>query len=268
MWLVKLSLVLAGIYAALILVAYFLQSWLIFPAGLVSGGSNLASSARIFNLNTPDGEHIVLVQIPPSRTPTEQRPLLLGFGGNAWNAEAVALLLHQIFPEHDVAAAHYRGYGPSSGRPSSKALFDDARLVFDHLASENATNTVAVGFSIGASVAVELAASRPLKGLVLVTPFYSLKELAATHYPWLPVRLLLSHRMEAASTLRGLDVPVALITARNDTIVPEIRSAPVREAVTDLRADYIIEAVGHNDIYDNLRFITALQKSVDAVVRD
>lgn len=251
MWLVKLSLILAGIYAALVLVAYFFQSWLIFPAGLAGRSSNLVSSARISKLNTPDRSQIVLVQIPPSRTPTEQRPIILGFGGNAWNAEAVALLLHQIFPEHGIAAAHYRGYGPSGGRPSSKVLFDDARLVLDHLASEKATDTVAIGFSIGASVAVDLAASRALKGLVLVTPFDSLKELAATHYPWLPVRLLLSHSMEAASTLRGLDVPVALITARNDTVVPESRSAPVREAVTDLRADYIIEAVGHNDIYGN-----------------
>ena len=117
-------------------------------------------------------------------------------------------------------------------------------------------------------MAVDLAASRTLKGLVLVTPFDSLKELAATHYPWLPVRQLLNRRMETASTLRALNVPVALITARNDTIVPQSRSAPVREAATNLRADHTIEAVGHNDIYGNPRFVAALQDSVDAVLRD
>ncbi len=268
MLLLKLILAIVGTYAAFVLAAYFLQTWLIFPSGLTGGGSNLPSNARIIELETPDGEQIVLVRIPPSRVPTEQHPLLIGFGGNAWNAEAVALMLHQIFPEHEVAAAHYRGYGPSSGRPSSKALFDDARLVFDHLVSENVTDIVVIGLSIGASVAVELAASRPLKGLVLVTPFDSLKELAATHYPWLPVRLLLSHRMEAAATLRGLDIPVALIVAGNDTIVPEVRSMPVREAATDLRADFVIETVGHNDIYDNSQFVTVLRNSVDAIDQD
>ena len=58
------------------------------------------------------------------------------------------------------------------------------------------------------------------------------------------------------------------ITARNDTIVPEIRSAPVREAAANLQADYTIEAVGHNDIYGNPKFAAALKDSVDAVVRD
>jgi uncharacterized protein len=38
-------------------------------------------------------------------------------GGNAWNAEAMVLTLHALFPHRDVVAFHYRGYAPSSGRP-------------------------------------------------------------------------------------------------------------------------------------------------------
>jgi pimeloyl-ACP methyl ester carboxylesterase len=147
-------------------------------------------------------------------------------------------------------------------------LFDDAPRAYDHLIEESTAGIVAIGFSLGASVAVELAATRPLEGVVLVTPFDSLRKLAATHYPWLPVRLLLRHRMEAADTLRGLDVPAAIITAGNDAVVPKARSATFRDVATDLRAEFIIDDVGHNDIYGSSEFIVALQNSVTAVAND
>ncbi len=271
MWLFKLALVAIGLYAAVAGLAYFMQSWLIFPAGLAAGVGDLPAHARNFELETGDGERIVVVRIAPSRPPAEPHPVLLGFGGNAWNAEAMANLLHRIFPEHEIIAQHYRGYGPSTGRPSAKALFADARRVYDHLGAKNnvdndsAKGIIAIGFSLGASVAVDLAAARKLQGLVLVTPFDSLKEMAASNYPWLPVRLLLRHHMEAAATLRGLDVPLALITAANDTVVPRTRSAPFRQAAGDLRADIVIEGAGHNDIYDRSDFVSALRQGVDAV---
>ncbi|WP_169054331.1 alpha/beta hydrolase [Nitratireductor sp. XY-223] len=263
----KIAIALAGVYAAIVVAAYFLQTQLIFPAGLV-GRSAPPPGGRNVELTTSDGETVVLIRLSPVGAETGERPVLLGFGGNAWSADAVAELLHRIFPEYEIAAMHYRGYGPSSGRPSAKALFEDAALAFDHLSRQSQAGVVAVGFSIGASVAVDLAASRPLKGLVLATPFDSLKELAATHYPWLPVRLLLRHRMESAATLRALTLPVAIITADNDTVVPAPRSKPVREAAADLRADTVIAGAGHNDIYERAEFVAALRQSVEAVSND
>lgn len=264
MWLLKLTLALAGLYALVAAVAYVLQTWLIFPAGLAVFGPELPAGARRVELATKDGEHVVLVRLPAGRSTAEPRPLLLGFGGNAWNADALALMLSQVFPEHEVAALHYRGYGPSSGRPSAAALFDDARRAYDHLAGEAEAGIVSVGLSVGAAVAVDLAATRPLQGIVLVTPFDSLKELAAHHYPWLPVRLLLRHRMETAETLRGLDVPAAVIMAENDVVIPATRSAPVREAARNLRKDITI-ASGHNDLYGHPDFADALRSSMAAV---
>jgi len=268
MWLLKLILMLTGLYSAVVGIAYLIQSWLIFPTGPTGSVSDLPPQSRYIELESEDGEHIVLVRIPPNQTSSEPRPLLLGFGGNAWNADAVAIMLHQIFPEYEVVAQHYRGYGPSSERPSARILFDDAQRSYDHLIKASTAGIVAIGFSLGASVAVELAATRSLQGIVLVTPFDSLKELAATHYPWLPVRLLLRHRMEAAATLRGLDVPTAIITAGNDVIVPKARSEAFRRVPTDLSADFTIDAVGHNDIYGSSKFKVALQNSVSAVARD
>ncbi len=266
MWLLKLTLAVAGLYAVFVAVVYVLQSWLIFPAGLAAFGPDLPAGARHVELATEDGERVVLVRLPAGQA-AEPRPLLLGFGGNAWNADALALMLHQLFPEHEVAALHYRGYAPSSGSPSAAALFEDSRRAHDHLASDAKAGIVAIGLSVGAAVAVDLATARPLRGIVMVTPFDSLRELAAHHYPWLPVRLLLRHRMEAAEALRDLDVPTAVITAENDTIVPAARSASLRAAARDLRS-HIAIAAGHNDLYGHPDFAGALRASVAAVMRD
>ncbi|WP_051505514.1 alpha/beta hydrolase [Mesorhizobium sp. WSM2561] len=267
MWLLKLTLAVAGLYAVIVAVVYALQSWLIFPAGLAASGPDLPAGVRHVELATEDGERVVLVRLPGRQAPAEPRPLLLGFAGNAWNADALALMLHQLFPEHEVAALHYRGYAPSSGSPSAAALLDDARRAHDHLAGDAKAGIVAVGLSIGAAVAADLATARPLRGIIMVTPFDSLRELAAHHYPWLPVRLLLRHRIETAETLRNLDVPTAVITAENDTIVPAARSAPLREAARDLRS-HIAIAAGHNDLYGHPDFAGALRASVAAVTRD
>ncbi|WP_419913651.1 alpha/beta hydrolase [Hoeflea sp.] len=267
MWIVKVIIALATFYTAVIVAAYFLQTHLIFPAGLVGQGGAPPGS-RTVQLATEDGENVVLVRVAPAAGEIAERPVLLGFGGNAWSANTMATVLHQIFPDHEIAALHYRGYGPSSGRPSSKALFADAALAYDHLAGKSQNGVVAVGFSIGASVAVDLAAKRELEGLVLVTPFDSLKELAAAHYPWLPVRPLLRHHMESAETLGKLALPVAIITAENDDVVPAKRSKPLREAAADLRSDIVIGGTGHNDIYYIGEFAEALRKSVAAVSGD
>ncbi len=266
MWILKLVLALAGCYALIVGAAYFLQTALIFPAGMVGGGSGLPPGGRHVTLETGDGERVVLVRIPPRKRAPGPLPLLLAFAGNAWNADTAGDLLHTIFPEYQIAVLHYRGYGPSSGRPSAEALISDAGLAYDHLAAEAANGIVAIGFSIGTAVTIELGAKRKLSGAVLVTPLDSLKELAATHYPWLPVRWLLRHRLEPAATLRGLDLPVAIITAGQDTVIPAARSAPVREAAKDLRADITIQGAGHNTIYERHACASALREGLVAVL--
>ncbi len=57
--------------------------------------------------------------------------MILGFGGNAWNGERRRGISSRLYPEAHVVAFHYRGYRPSTGRPSADALIADAPIVFD-----------------------------------------------------------------------------------------------------------------------------------------
>src|SRR3989304_394312 len=68
---------------------------------------------------------------------------------------------------------------------------------------------VAMGRSLGSGVAVHLAAHRQLAGVILVSPYDSVRALAQSIYPWLPVGLLLKHPFDSMS--RAGDLAVALL---------------------------------------------------------
>ena len=77
------------------------------------------------------------------------------------------------------------------------------------------------GESLGAAVAVGLAVERPPAALVLRSPFTSLADVAAVHYPWLPVRRLLLDRYPSIERIGSVRVPVMVIAGDRDDIVPE-----------------------------------------------
>jgi dienelactone hydrolase len=264
MWLFLLAFA-AALYSAVIAALYFAQTWLLFPATLVAGQIPLPASAQRLEVGAPGGDSLIGVRIPALTGTAEDRPLVLGFGGNAWNADTMALYLHGLVPDCDVVTFHYRGYRPSTGRPSADALLSDALLIFDHLQQILAPErVVTVGFSIGSGPAAYLAQQRTLAGLILVTPFDSLQALARDLYWWAPVGLLLRHRMPVIDFVRGAPTPTALITASEDRIVPAGRSAPLRGAIRNLVLDRTIPA-GHNDLYDQRSFADAFRAALAAI---
>ncbi len=90
-WLALLALVPAALYAAAVAAMYLAQTWLLFPTALAGASRvQLPASARRLEASTPDGEVLAGVRIPAAtgeRTDGRE-PTLLGFGGNARNADA------------------------------------------------------------------------------------------------------------------------------------------------------------------------------------
>ena len=252
--------------AALIFTMNWSQDEIIFPTHAVAVAGPLPVGAERLQLETPDGETLHGIHFSPAESESGQKTLILGFGGNAWNAQDVASYLHEVYPQADIVAFHYRGYRPSTGSPSAKALIADAPLVFDAAVRRVSPNrTVAVGFSIGSGVAASLASRHPLNGLILVTPFDSLKKVASDAYPWLPMGLLFQHEIDAAGFLQGSRLPVAIIGADQDEIIPPARTAALRQAVHNLAFDQTIAGTGHNDIYARSEFQEAMDDALEAV---
>ena len=206
------------------------QSQLIFPIHSVPRAGPLPPGAERLSVETPDGQSLAGVHIPPDH-PAKDRTLVLGFGGNGWNGQDVAEYLHQLFPDDEVVAFHYRGYTPSTGSPSAEALIADAPLVYDFAVKARSRRGSSPSASASAAASPpSWPAKRQLDGLILVTPFDSLKAVAQAMYPWLPIGPFFDHEIDAAAASREVDVPVALVAAERDEIVPAERTEALRES--------------------------------------
>lgn len=264
MWLLKLLITLVLLYGAIVAAAYFTQSRVLFPTRVAASAGPMPASTKRLALITPTGRTLSGVHIPGQFSQAD-RPLILGFAGNAWNADDAAAYLHGLYRGADIVTFHYRGYSPSEGSPSAEALKADALLIHDFVRRNyNNAQIIVVGFSIGSGVAASLAAHRPVDGIILVSPFDSLTAVASSHFPWLPVRLLFRHRMEAAADLRSVQAPVAVISGERDSIIPSARTDALKRALPSLVFARTVSGADHNDIYQDPAFHSAMQ---DALVQ-
>jgi pimeloyl-ACP methyl ester carboxylesterase len=99
----------------------------------------------------------------------------------------------------------------------------------------------------------------------LVTPFESLKAVAQSMYPWIPIGPFFEHEIDAAAALKGSKVPVAIIAAEFDQIVLAERTAALRKVVPNLVYHRTIAGAGHNDIYSRSEFQEDMRAALKAV---
>ncbi|MEO8618757.1 MAG: alpha/beta hydrolase [Sphingomicrobium sp.] len=234
------------------------QSNFVFPVASVRT-ARMPSDARPLDVTAADGQTMLRgLHFAPEAGSRNSR-LILGFGGNGWNAIDTAQALRQLYRNDHVVAFFYRGYPPSGGSPSSDALLADAPIVYDAaVKAAGVDQVIAVGFSIGTGVSASLATQRKLAGIVLVTPFDSLERVAADHLPWVPMGPLFRHEIDAASALAKVTAPTAIIAAANDEMIWTRRTDALRAVAKNVVLDQTISGVGHNDIYLHPAFRKAM----------
>jgi pimeloyl-ACP methyl ester carboxylesterase len=186
-------------------------------------------------------------------------PLVLYFGGNA---EEVSWMMDDAArraPGVGWLLVDYRGYGSSDGSPSEKALVSDAILWYDRFSAESKTIHV-FGRSLGSGVAVQLAAQRPVAGLILVAPFDSLVEVGKRHYPFLPVNWMLKHRFDSAALAPKMKAPLLCIVASDDDIVPAVHAKRLYDAWGGPKRWVGLEGAGHNSTDGALNYWPSIQR--------
>lgn len=144
----------------------------------------------------------------------------------------------------------YRGYGGNPGRPMENGLYRDARAARLYLDSRDDVDphrVLYLGESLGAAVCLALAVERPPLGLVLRSPFTSLVEVAAHHYPFLPVRWMLRDRYPSIERAPRLTCPVEVIAGARDRIVPPEQSRRLAEVLDGRGRLTVVPGAGHND---------------------
>ena len=123
----------------------------------------------------------------------------------------------------DIFIFDYRGYGQSEGNPTEQGIYQDAEAAWRYLTEERQVNPSKItvfGRSLGGAVASWLAQRHTPGTLILESAFTSLPDIAATVYPYLPVRLLLRSKYNTAEYLGRINCPVLIVHSRNDEIMP------------------------------------------------
>jgi pimeloyl-ACP methyl ester carboxylesterase len=270
MLIAKIALAIAAAYVIVVAMIAVTQTSTIFPAWIANSQAPvLPPDAVRLEVATADGERLVGTYFRPREDKGGADTMVLGFGGNAANADGTALLLRGLYPSAHVVAFHYRGYGPSSGDASAAALLEDSLAVHDAaVGTAKPRRVIAVGISVGAGVAAYLAKHRALSGLILVTPFDSIAAVARAHYPWAPVKLLLRHRMSTIRYLEDQTTPTAVIAAERDRIVPAAHTAALRPVIRNLVFERTIPGVGHNGIYGHPDFTAVMAEALSKITAD
>ena len=106
---------------------------------------------------------------------------------------------------------------------------------------------VLIGESLGSAVAAILAAETPARGLILENSFNSLPDVAAHHYPWLPVKAFIRTQLNAAGAISKYHGPLLQFHAGGDTIVPIGLGRKLFAAANEPKEFVVVEGADHND---------------------
>lgn len=182
----------------------------------------------------------------------EPQPPVLGtimiFHGNAGAAsDRVYYLPPLLRSGFRVVLAEYPGYGGRNGSPSEDAIVADATQQTRQLMAQFPGPIYLWGESLGAAVAAAVASEiSEVGGLVLITPWDQLANVAARHYWYLPVRWLLHDRFDSAANLTGYANPVAVLVAEQDTIIPPRHANALYEKLSSPKQLWRFTGAGHN----------------------
>jgi fermentation-respiration switch protein FrsA (DUF1100 family) len=207
-------------YGAIVALAYLAQRSLTYFPDRVRTSPAQAGfpEAEEITIDTPDHEKLVAWYVQAA----EGKPLIIYFHGNAGALiDRVHRFRGLITGGNGLLAISYRGYGGSSGSPSEAGLLTDAAAAYAFAAARYPVPRIAVfGESLGTGVAIWLAATSPVAGVLLQAPYTSIADIGAAAYPFLPVRLLLKDTFRSDERAGRITAPVLVLHGERDRVVP------------------------------------------------
>lgn len=248
MW---LSILGAG-YLALALLVFLLQDRMLFLAAGSGRGIplELPPGVVIERLEVSDGLRVRVACCQPRNRPNA---VILFFDGNGGDLRS-GVHWARLLADCDLVAlaVEYPGYGDSDGSPS-KAAFEATALAAARLAQDRAralgVPLWACGVSLGTFSAVQLAASKCVARLLLLSPPTSVAEAAQRAYFWLPVRWLLRHPFDNLGLAAQVACPTLIVNGDRDDTVPLAMAQQLKDAIGAHCELFVAHGCGHNDLW-------------------
>ncbi len=144
-----------------------------------------------------------------------------------------------------VFAYDYEGYGTSTGKPSESNAYSDIDAAYEYLTERlqiPPSRIIAYGRSLGGAVAIDLAARKPLAGLVIESSFVSGFRvlIRPTFFPF--------DRFKSASKLKRVSCPTLVIHGTSDEVIGFWHGEKLYELANEPKMKLWIENAGHNNL--------------------
>jgi uncharacterized protein len=263
-WLKRLLRIAAGAYIGLAIVLAVMQSWFIFPGAATQGRKDAIvrpfEGAEIVTLTAKTGDKVTALfgrALTPDGKPhpdASKRPTIVYFYGNGMcMADCCGEFSHLRKRGFNMIVPDFIGYGMSGGKPSEQGVYATADAAFDYLVNRDDIDKqkiIPFGWSLGSAAAVHLAATRHTPGLITVSGFTSVVEMAHRLFPYLPTSLILRHRFDNESKIRAIKCPVFIAHGTRDSIVPFDMSQKLAAAAGGKVTKYDVEGGDHNNVFD------------------
>ncbi|MBA3014156.1 MAG: alpha/beta hydrolase [Proteobacteria bacterium] len=234
---------------------------------MLLSGCNLQHSLLYFPSSTlPAEESLTAAHLKPWPSPSlseyralvstretaSQKGTIIIFHGNGGTAIDRTFYMETLAPlGYRVILAEYPRYGGRKGELGEKAFVTDA-METTQLAFEQFGEPIfLLGESLGCGVAAATAnhSPIPIEGIILITPWDTLRAITQAKFPFLPVRIFLTDSYDTIANLKSFPGRVAVVAAGQDTIIP-IQHADhlYRSITTSAKKMWQIQAAGHNDL--------------------
>jgi pimeloyl-ACP methyl ester carboxylesterase len=196
----------------------------------------------IIKLKTSDGMLISATYLP-ARSATFT---ILFSHGNAEDlrdiyGDMVAMKNHGF----SVLAYDYHGYGTSQGKPSEENCYRDIDAAYEYLTvtlKVPPNRILLLGRSVGSGPAVDLAARKPVGGLILESAFTSAFRVFSIGYV-IPV-----DRFRNIDKIAKVTCPVLVAHGRDDEIVPFAHGQQLFAAANEPKRCLWVDGGNHNDL--------------------
>lgn len=250
---------LRAIWVSLILlIGYMMFPWLIrkmiYPAPFFTVGAPPAQIEEV-PLELADGTKVYAWLKRSNHAHNDSTPLLIFFHGNGENLKSMQMGgMFEAFADLGVhfLALDYPGYGKSEGSASEESILAAANQLFAwaNEAFPNAPKIIG-GWSLGAGVAFQNAAehSANIDGLLVISPWSSLPDVAAAHYPRWMVNSLLKEQYDSRKAAEKIACPALVIHGERDGIIPFSQGKIVKNHLAGEVTWLPVANAGHNDIF-------------------
>jgi pimeloyl-ACP methyl ester carboxylesterase len=156
---------------------------------------------------------------------------------------------------YDFFTFDYRGFGKSTGYCYNEAqFFEDIELVYKRMSSKYSENQITViGYSLGSGPAAMIAAKMNPKKLVLIAPYFSLKDMTVRRYYVIPT-FLLKYPFETNVHLQNVKASTLIVHGDKDAVLPYEGGKKLSALLKKTDQFVRLPGYGHDDMEKNPDF--------------